>query len=69
MPCADVATVKTKPATAINLSIVFLPRCRRTKTADTKMPPCFDLRDVGLSAWSGLTQIKRDPATTGGTLR
>jgi hypothetical protein len=24
-PCADVATVKAKPATAINLSIVFPP--------------------------------------------
>jgi hypothetical protein len=25
MPCADVATIKAKPATAINLSIVVLP--------------------------------------------
>ena len=26
MPCADVAIVKAKPAIAINLSIVFVPR-------------------------------------------
>src|SRR5215208_2495423 len=43
MPCAEVAIVKAKPATAINLSIVFLPWLEQSARGGF-WPPRSDLR-------------------------